>query len=134
MNFGTQKPPLPTLELTPLIDVVFLLLIFFMVSTQLNAPLALPIQLPEAQAIAPAQQEAKRLVIGENGAMMLGSSPLKEDWKSKLKVLLQDTNRAIPIQIAADQLTPHFFVVHAMDALSGLGFEQLQIVAEEKSP
>lgn len=131
MNFGSHKPSLPILDLAPLIDVVFLLLIFFMVSTELGRPLAMPIALPEAHSIQSAANESKRLVIDENGAMILDENVLGPNWEKELKNQLQTVNRIEPIQIAADQLTPHYFVVQAMDVLSGLGFSQLQIVARE---
>lgn len=132
MKFSVQKPALPSLDLAPLIDVVFLLLIFFMVSTKLDTPLAMSIKLPEAKSIGPSASQVMMLSIDENGEMMLGDRRLDGNLRQQLEQYLQTAQRETPIQIAADQLTPHYFVVHAMDALSGLGFNQLQIVAEEK--
>ena len=133
MNFNIRKSLSPVLDLTPLIDVVFLLLIFFMVSTQLDESQAISVSLPEAKSSLPLELKAKRLIIDENGSVLLDGKALSNDWRNELKTILSDQDKHMPIQIAADERTPHYFVVHALDTFASLGFQQLQIVTREAS-
>ncbi len=63
MNLRPQHRDAPDINLTPLIDVVFLLLIFFMVSTTFDEDAQLPLELPEADGEAPAAEESRFLEV-----------------------------------------------------------------------
>jgi len=125
------------LNLTPLIDVVFLLLIFFMVSTTFEKTSKLKIDLPEASAQA-TQQENKKIVIGIDvkGRYYINDRQLVNTQLKTLKIALvkiAGDNKEMPIVLRADAKTPHQAVVRAMDAASQVGLTRLSISTLEAS-
>ncbi|MFY8061382.1 MAG: ExbD/TolR family protein [Arenimonas sp.] len=125
------------INLTALIDVVFTLIIFFVVTTSFNNRSALKITLPSSAA---SQVEAQRqplvVLIDKAGNYYVGDSALvRSDLVSLKDVIRQqagnDTERTIVIQ--ADAKTSHQSVITAMDAIGQLGFSKLSIAtAPEK--
>lgn len=124
------------INLTPLIDVVFLLLIFFMVSTSFTRHTQLAINLPEAEGEpAPESLQRLELSIDAAGGYRLNGEPVDGDAQSlrrALRVAAGD-RRDLPLTIAADGAAAHRRVVTALDAASALGFQQLTIAAQGAS-
>ena len=123
------------IDLTSLIDVVFLLLLFFMVSTTFERPAALKIDLPEASAVEAEVEPPQRLelVIDAKGQMYLNDQRLVDARAATLKAAFTQQageNRAIPLLLRADRETPHHFVVTAMDVAAQLGFTNLSIATD----
>ena len=122
-------------NLTPLIDVVFLLLIFFMVSTTFRNETDLEIQLPEAtQEATPADQQRILIAIDKSGHYFVNDGALPEDNIEAIKAALlmaAADDRSLPIVIRADAATAHQAVVRAMDAAGQLGFRRLAIATVE---
>jgi biopolymer transport protein ExbD len=124
----------PTVDLTSLIDVVFLLLLFFMVSTTFEHQAVLKVDLPDASAVdAPVDlPERLELVIDANGLMFLNDRQLVDSEERTIKAAFNeaaggDYNR--PLILRADRETPHHFVVTVMDVAAQLGFRNLSIAA-----
>ena len=125
------------INLTALIDVVFTLIIFFVVTTSFNNRSALKITLPSSAA---SQVEAQRqplvVLIDKAGNFYVGDSALVRSDLVSLKDAIRqqagnDTERTIVIQ--ADAKTSHQSVITAMDAIGQLGFSKLSIAtAPEK--
>ncbi len=118
------------INLTPQIDVVFLLLIFFMVSTKFDTTSQLKIKLPEAsqdEAIKPKQP--LYLVINMEGNFFLNarelSSPKSEALSLALQRVLDGSDR--PIVIQSDAGSPVQSLVTAMDVVARLGLTQVSI-------
>lgn len=118
-------------NLTPLIDVVFLLLIFFMVSTTFTKETQLSINLPEADGdpmrVANEQIE---ITISRSGDYAVNQQSLVNNNIKTLKTAIEKTSGGktdIPMVITADSETPHQAVVTAMDAAGQLGFIRLSI-------
>ena len=131
MNLKPERREDIDLNLTPLIDVVFLLLIFFMVSTTFEKTSKLKIDLPEASAQA-TQQVNKKIVIGIDvkGRYYINDRQLVNTQLKTLKLALlkiAGDNKEVPIVLRADAKTPHQAVVRAMDAASQLGLTRLSI-------
>jgi len=131
MNLKPKRTEDLDLNLTPLIDVVFLLLIFFMVSTTFDKQSKLKIQLPEAKASATTQQ-AESIVLGidAKGQYFINDRRLVNTQLKTLKLALLKTvgdNKKTPLILRADAKTPHQFVVRAMDAAAQLGLTRLSI-------
>ena len=131
MNLRRQRTDEPDINLTPLIDVVFLLLIFFMVSTTFKRDAELAVELPEASAEpAVREQNILELVIDAQGRYFLGDKELVNRRLETVKQALADAageQRDRPLVIRADAQTPHQAVVTAMDAAGQLGFKRLSI-------
>jgi biopolymer transport protein ExbD len=122
-------------NLTPLIDVVFLLLIFFMVSTTFDRHANLKVELPEASA--KKQQQAEEpvvLSIDAKGNYFINDRQLVNTTLETLKTALQKTvadKKDVSLVLRADAKTPHQSVVRAMDAASQLGLTRLSIATIE---
>ena len=125
----------PTVDLTSLIDVVFLLLIFFMVSTTFERQAILEVNLPEASAVEDLTEipESLELVIDENGQMNLNDQRLVDSEERTIRAAMEKAagdNRDIPLILRADRLTPHHHVVTAMDVAAQMGFSNLSIATD----
>ena len=137
MNLKPDRRDEIELNMTPLIDVVFLLLIFFMVSTTFEKQARLKVILPEASAQA-IQSKDNPVVIGidAKGRFYINDRQLVNSQLDTLKIALTKTvgnNRDIPLVLRADAKTPHQSVVMAMDAAAQLGLTRLSIATLESS-
>ncbi|MDP4745366.1 MAG: biopolymer transporter ExbD [Porticoccaceae bacterium] len=135
MKFRRSRKPDSGINLTPLIDVVFLLLIFFMVTTTFTQETRLLISLPEAGGeTVDAEPESLELTIDKEGNYALnGQSLINRDIKTIMAALKDASagNRDLPVVITADAESSHQAVVTAMDAAGKLGFNQLQIATQQ---
>ena len=122
-------------NLTPLIDVVFLLLIFFMVSTTFDRHAKLKVELPEASAKMTQQQEDPVILsIDVKGNYFINDRQVVNTTLETLKSALQKTvadKKDVSLVLRADAKTPHQSVVRAMDAASQLGLTRLSIATIE---
>jgi biopolymer transport protein ExbD len=122
-------------NLTPLIDVVFLLLIFFMVSTTFDRHAKLKVELPEASAKAEQQlEEPVVLSIDAKGNYFINDRQVVNTQLETLKIALQKMvadKEDASLVLRADAKTPHQSVVRAMDAASQLGLTRLSIATIE---
>ncbi|VAW62238.1 Biopolymer transport protein ExbD/TolR [hydrothermal vent metagenome] len=137
MNLKPERREEIDLNLTPLIDVVFLLLIFFMVSTTFEKTSKLKIDLPEASPKAQLQPD-KKIVIGidAKGRFYINDRQLVNTQLKTVKAALLKVaggKQDVPIILRADAKTPHQSVVTAMDAASQVGLTHLSISTLESS-
>jgi biopolymer transport protein ExbD len=122
-------------NLTPLIDVVFLLLIFFMVSTTFTRETQLSIDLPEAQGKPKESTEQQiEIMVDESGNYRVNGEPLVDTRMRTLqaaiyKISAGDTT--LPMTISADAQAAHQDVVQAMDAAGQMGFVHLSITTRQ---
>ena len=138
MNLKPKRNDELDLNLTPLIDVVFLLLIFFMVSTTFEKTARLKVDLPQATAEAE-QQPAEKIILGIDveGRYYINDRQLVNTQLKTLKLALSKVagdNREMPVVLRADAKTPHQAVVTAMDAASQVGLTRLSISTLETQP
>jgi len=122
-------------NLTPLIDVVFLLLIFFMVTTTFSRNTNLLINLPEASG-QPSESEAIEIeiLVAENGSYSVNGRQLVNTQIETLMRTVTEVSggdSTTPLIITADANTSHQSVVTAMDAVAQLGFSSLNIATRE---
>lgn len=132
MQFKRQKQADIEVNLTPLIDVVFLLLIFFMVSTSFIKETHLSINLPKALSGEEQVQEAAALevIIDVNGFYQINGRALvntdTETLESALKSL-SENDFSKPITITSDANAPYQSVVSVIDIAGALGFSKVNI-------
>jgi biopolymer transport protein ExbD len=126
-------------NLTALIDVVFLLLIFFMVTTTFDRHARLKVSLPESSAKTTQQKDEPMILsIDAKGNYFLNDRQIINQQLDTLKQALQkviaeknqDYND-VSLVLRADANTPHQSVVRAMDAASQLGMTRLSIATVE---
>lgn len=138
MKFRRQRLDDVNINLTPLIDVVFLLLIFFMVSTTFTRETQLSVDLPEAQGLPKeTQQEEIEILIDEGGRYRVNGQGLVDNRMRTLqaaiyKISAGDTT--MPMIITADAQAAHQDVVRAMDAAGQMGFVHLSITTRQPTP
>ncbi|MBD3671146.1 MAG: biopolymer transporter ExbD [Gammaproteobacteria bacterium] len=127
----------PDVNLTPLIDVVFLLLIFFMVSTTFTQESEISIELP--QAAGETQVEQKTVIeisIDAQGRYYVNQKQLINTQLTTLKRALQTqagSEKEPRLILSADRRTPHEAVVRAMDAARQLGFVELTFATQNNT-
>lgn len=131
MKFRRKHREEVGINLTPLIDVVFLLLIFFMVSTTFTRETQLSIDLPEAEGVVKEISEQQvEILIDETGNYRVNGQGLVDNRMRTLqaaiyKISAGDTT--MPMIITADADAAHQHVVRAMDAAGQMGFVHLSI-------
>ena len=132
MNFRQLRRPEVSINLTPLIDVVFLLLIFFMVSTSFSELTQLVVYLPEAEGAPASADTAVLLVVDVGGNMTLDGEPVPNDARGLSAAMGQRLrgNTDIPVTLSADAMTPHQYVVTAIDVAAQLNVTRLSIATE----
>lgn len=119
-------------NLTSLIDVVLLLLIFFMVSTSFVKQSQITISLPEAESstVVPEAPEQIDIMISETGVYMVNGRELINNRPETIRNALQKVSNgdnSLPLTISADANAKHQDVVTAMDVAGRLGFVQISI-------
>ena len=132
MNLQTRAREEPEVNLTSLIDVVLLLLVFFMVSTTFVDETELKVKLPEATQEAMIDMSAENLevVITASGAYRVGNRELINNDPLTLRRAIEaeaGDRRDLTITIRADAQATHQSVVTAMDIAGRLGFVNLNI-------
>ena len=132
MRLNLRPRTQPEVNLTSLIDVVFLLLIFFMVSTSFVKQSQITISLPEAEstAVVPDVPEQIDIMITETGTYLVNGDELFNNRPETLRNALQKVsggNHSLPLTISADANARHQYVVTAMDVAGRLGFVQINI-------
>ena len=118
--------------MTSLIDVVLLLLIFFMVSTSFVKQSQITIRLPDADSAAIVEEVAEQLeiMITEQGTYLINGRELINSRPETIRNALQKLsggNTNLPLTISADANARHQHVVTAMDVAGKLGFVKINI-------
>ena len=131
MNLRLRTRPDPEVNLTSLIDVVLLLLIFFMVSTSFVKEAEIKIQLPQAdQEPRVSENQPLEITITAEGRYLVNGQALISSQRETLQRALEKVvgdNRNQPLTIRADANTPHQNVVTAMDVAGSMGFVNINI-------
>jgi biopolymer transport protein ExbD len=135
MQFRTSTPEdEPHVNLTPLIDVVFLLLIFFMISTTFKRESELNVDLPKASAQpAEAKKDSINLIIDRQGRFFVNRRMVVNSQVTTLMSALRKVigeGKDISLTISADAMTPHQYVITAMDAARQLGITKLSMATQ----
>ena len=136
MKFRRQRGEEVGVNLTPLIDVVFLLLIFFMVSTTFKKESHISLNLPEASGEpSPVEASQIEIVITADGSYAINQQQLVNNKFETLQAAIKKISQGdtkLPVVIAADAKSPHQSVVTAMDAAGQLGYNRLTITTRHR--
>lgn len=128
----TRRDPVEV-NLTPLIDVVFLLLIFFMVSTTFETRQALELELPESVSGVAAEVSPVTLVVTAAGGYRLGDRELSAAGLGEALAAEAEQARHHGLVVEADGRASHAAVVRALDRAGALGIRQVRIATTEAS-
>ncbi len=132
MNFNLRRTEEPDVNMTSLIDVVLLLLIFFMLSTKFIDEGRLKVRLPEAGLEPDASTVAKsvEITVTQEGSYRINGRTLVNNSAQTLASALKKeagTDPGVPITIRADARAMHQSVVTAMDVVAKQGYSQINI-------
>ena len=142
MKFSRSSQEEVTINLTPLIDIVFLLLIFFMVSTTFSKESQLRIRLPDASSDSEVEQRPSRLVVaitksGDYSIRGPNESTGHHLLSRERSVLAQAMAKGaqgtdeLVVVIRADRKTPHEAVVRVMDVARKLGLVRITFATQK---
>ena len=133
MKFQRTRHEEPSLGIAPLIDIVFLLLIFFMVTSHFDVASGVRIKLPQISRVIFDQQENKvTVLIDQSGQVYFEGKAL--DLKAlgeRLKELVLE-EKTVQLILQADKEVKHGVVVEAMDAAKTAGVQSIVISAQWK--
>ena len=136
MDFSRAEEDRLEVNVTPLIDVVFLLLIFFMVTTTFNRQAELRVDLPEASSEEQSLDVAPiEITIDHSGnyyvnGMSLVNNEANSLMQSLQKIVNEEEERGVII--SADASTPHQAVITAMDTVARLGISKVSIATSKE--
>lgn len=138
MRFSRRRDLEPEINVTSLIDVVLLLVLFFMASTSFVRDGHLRLQLPESSASAPAPSGAVTVTIGADGTYRVNGQALVNQRPATLRAALErvagDGAAGATLTIRADARVVHQAVVTAMDVAGKVGFATVQIATVNLQP
>jgi len=135
VNLRQSRSDEPEVNLTPLIDVVFILLIFFMVSTTFQKESEINIELPEASGKPAEERKASlEIVIDADGHYFIDGQQVVNTELDTLKRAVRKylgERSEMPVIIRADRKTPYESVVRAMDVTAQLGLVQMSLATSQ---
>ena len=133
MNLKPRRMEDPEINVTSLIDVVLLLVVFFMLSSNFTAEGRMRIRLPQASTL-PQQRPADEglvVTVSASGSYLVNARELvnssADTLRSAILKTVGDGSRAGAVTIRADGRASHQSVVTAMDVLGRLGFTQMNV-------
>ena len=127
------------LELTPLIDVIFLLLIFFMVSTSFVVNREITIKLPEsASAASKSNDQQLIMLVDAAGAFLIAGNLYRDTSVEALAEVLRgqlggQTADRVSIRLDVDEATDYRFVIKAMDVCRAAGISDVRLNTRGKN-
>ena len=132
MNLRTRKREEPEINLTSLIDVVLLLLVFFMITTSFVRESKIGIRLPEASSTAVIESADEPLVISvtAQGTYLVNGRALLDSRAETLEAaikLLGGENPGTRATVSADAQASHQAVITAMDVAGRLGYIEINL-------
>ena len=129
MKFYNDKERALSVEITPLIDIVFLLVIFFVVTSKIETNQYLTLDLPESESFASSiSNDSQNIILLDSGKMIIDN---QEFSMSELDQLFVGVNAAFSrsevVVLSIENKAIHEWVIELMDGLQQLGFQNIQI-------
>ncbi len=133
MNLRPRRAEEPEINMVSLIDVVLMLVIFFMLSANFAGEGRMRIRLPQASSVPVERTVTAALVVSvtERGSYLVNNRELVNASADTLRAAIErvaPAERNVPVSLRADGRATHQAVVTAMDVLGRLGFAQLNFV------
>lgn len=129
MKFFSNKERALSIEITPLIDIVFLLVIFFVVTSKIETNQYLSLDLPTSQSFSSNLTNAdKNIILLDSGTLVINNQEFDISQIEEVMVGIQasfETSETIILSI--ENKAYHEWVILLMDKLQGAGFQNLQI-------
>ena len=119
------------LNMTPLIDCVFLLLIFFMVTTVFKQPYSLQVVLPEAQQGVIVEEKKLVASITQDGRMEINRHLVTLDHLEQVLLREKEGTRSLTLVVRTDQETPHKYLLDLFEVAKRVGIEKIPLATED---
>jgi biopolymer transport protein ExbD len=132
MKLQSRSREEPEISVIPLVDVLLVLVLFFMVSTSFLRETEISLQLPEATTDTDIEvpREALEIVVTQSGSYLVNGRELVNNERRTLRAAIErliGTQRDLPVFIRADAAATHQAVITAMDVAGQLGFVKINI-------
>lgn len=129
MRIGGNRPvDEPGIDLVPLIDVILVLIIFFVVTATFEGRSALKLELPRATGEAAQEKDPLDVLVNADGHYFVEDREVLRNDAASLKATISEvggTDRERPVMLRADARTPYQAVITAQEALGQLGFRRI---------
>ena len=129
MKFYSNKERAISIEITPLIDIVFLLVIFFVVTSKIETNQYLTLDLPKSESFASAlSNNSQNIILLESGVLIINNQEFSVTEIDKLMAGVAATfSRSEVVILSIESKAYHEWVITLMDGLQQLGFQNIQI-------
>ena len=129
MKFYNNKERALSIEITPLIDIVFLLVIFFVVTSKIETNQYLTLDLPESESFASAISNSyQNIILLETGVLIINNQEFYMAEIDKLMAGVAATfSKSEVVVLSIESKAYHEWVINLMDGLQQLGFQNIQI-------
>ena len=129
MKFYNNKERALSIEITPLIDIVFLLVIFFVVTSKIESNQYLTLDLPESESFASAlSNNSQNIILLESGVLIINNQEFSMSDIDKLMAGVAATfSKSEVVVLSIESKAYHEWVINLMDGLQQLGFQNIQI-------
>ena len=135
MNFVSKKDKSSfSIEITPLIDIVFLLVIFFVVTSKVGESQFLSLDLPKTESFNyKTVQTSNEIVISKDGSIYINDKLININNLDDLEQeIFELNNNGESLILSAESESLHVWVITVMDILNKYGFNEIQIRTIEK--
>ena len=129
MKFYNNKERAISIEITPLIDIVFLLVIFFVVTSKIETNQYLTLDLPKSESFASAlSNNSQNIILLESGVLIINNQEFSVTEIDKLMAGVAATfSRSEIVILSIESKAYHEWVISLMDGLQQMGFQYIQI-------
>ena len=129
MKFYKNKEKVLSVEITPLIDIVFLLVIFFVVTSKIETNQYLTLDLPKSESFASAlSNNSQNIILLESGVLIIDNQEFSMTELDKLMAGVAATfSKSEVVVLSIESKAFHEWVISLMDGLQQLGFQNIQI-------
>ena len=129
MKFYKDKERVLSVEITPLIDIVFLLVIFFVVTSKIETNQYLTLDLPESESFSsPLSNNSQNIILLETGVFIVNNQEFTmSDIDKLLAGVGSSFSKSEAVVLSIESKAFHEWVINLMDGLQALGFQNIQI-------
>lgn len=129
MKFYKNKERVLSVEITPLIDIVFLLVIFFVVTSKIETNQYLTLDLPESESFSsPLSNNSQNIILLETGVFIVNNQEFTmSDIDKLLAGVGSSFSKSEAVVLSIESKAFHEWVINLMDGLQALGFQNIQI-------
>jgi len=129
MKFYTNKERALSIEITPLIDIVFLLVIFFVVTSKIETNQYLTLDLPESKSFASSVSNgSQNIILLESGVLIINNQEFSiSNIDNMLEGITSNFLKTEVVVLSIENKAFHEWVIALMDGLQQLGFQNIQI-------